>query len=211
VSDEFHDRNTIARSLPIEELEKFNAELAALPAKDRTLQAIATRAAALGIIISVESARSFRNTTLRRHLERMRRRQEKSQRIATHLGDGSGRTLNDANRTILAEKIFDELNADDDATGDDEEPARLDLEKLDTMTKAVQRLGKGFVDAEKLEAQLKIAEARLRELEDKAREREAKAAAARAELQKLRDPKAGLSDDDRAAIVNKVDEILGLA
>lgn len=204
MSDEFHDRNTIARTLTLEELAKFNEELSALPAGKRTLQAIVDRAAELGIVISVESARSFRNTTFKRHLDRMRRRQEKSQKIAATIGDGSGRTLNDANRTILAEKIFDELNADDDATGDEGEPARLDLEKMDLMTKAVQRLGKGFVDAERLEVALKESQAKLKEYERKAD-------AARAELSKLRDPKAGLSDEDRAAIVNKVDQVLGLA
>lgn len=38
-----------------------------------------------------------------------------------------------------------------------------------------------------------------------------KAVAARAELQKLRDPQAALSDADRKAIVDKVDQVLGIA
>lgn len=204
------DRNTIARELSPEELDSFVERLASLPGRERTLAAIRAAAAERGIVISLESARTFRNTTFQRHVERMRRRKEKAQHLTALVSDGTGRTLNDANAAILAEQIFDELNTDADETGDDDEPARLDLEKLDAMTLAVSRLRRGDVQREALEAQLRESDAKVRALEAREKEREEKIKAAAKDLEKLRDPQSGLSDSERAAIVATVDNILGL-
>jgi hypothetical protein len=204
------DRNKIATSLTLEELDAFVEALAAKPGKERTLEAIRALAAEHGITISLMSAKSFRDTTFGRHLERLRRRNEKSQRIAAMVGDGSGRTLNEASLGIMAEKIFDELNADDDATGDDEEPARLDLEKVDTLTKAAARIQKGFGEVDRVKTLLAESQAKLREFERKEAEREEKVKAAEKDLAKLRDATGGISDAERAAIVATVDDILGI-
>ena len=207
------ERNKIASALTDEELEAFMAELAALPPGKRPARVIKEMAERHGIVLSIESARTFKRTTFQRHLSRIRRRAEKAADIAQIVGDGSGRTLNEAALGIMAEKIFDELNTDDDATGEDEdtEPARLDLEKLDTLTKAAARIQKGFGEVDRVKTLLAESQAKLREYEAKEKDRAEKAAAARADLAKLRDPKSALTDEDRAAIVHKVDQVLGLA
>lgn len=189
------DRNTIAQSLTIDELDAFVAELAALPAKRRTLAAIQSKAAERGIVISLMSATSFRNTTFARHLDRMRRRKEKAESIVGLASEGTGRTLNDANAAILAERIFDELNADADLTGDEDEPARMDLEKVDALSKAVARLRRGDVDREALEAKLRESEAKLRELQAKEAERAEKKEALKAQLSAAANKKGGLTKE----------------
>lgn len=182
MSDDFHDKNTIAKNLTDDELSVFIDELASLPRGQRTLRKIQEMAATRDLVISPESARSFRDTTFQRHLKRMERRKEKATNLAAMVADGTGRTLNDANAAILAEKIFDELNTDDDETGDDGEPARLDLEKLDALSLAVSRLRRGDQQRELLEAKLKETEAKLREYEAREKDRAEKALAARAAL-----------------------------
>lgn len=205
------DRNKIAQALSEEELSGFLDALAALPAEERKLRHIQAKAEEMGIVLSLESARTFRNTTFARHLERIRRRREKARGIAQAVGDGTGRAINEATLGLMAEQIFDELNADADATGDDEEPARLDLEKLDTLTKAASRIQKGFGEVDRVKALLAESQAKLAEYAARERDRAEKSAAARADLAKLRDPKSALTDEDRAAIVHKVDQVLGLA
>lgn len=200
MSEEAFDRNRIAQSLSLEELEAFLAELAALPGKDRTLAAIQAKAAERGIVISLMSAKSFRDTTFGRHLARVQRRKEKAQSLTSLMADGTGRTLNDANAAILAEKIFDELNADDDATDDDAEASRLDLEKAGELSKMIARLRKGDVAREALEAALKVSEARLREMEAKEREREEKKAKLKEQLSAAANKKGGITKETMAEI-----------
>jgi hypothetical protein len=170
------DRNKIAQALTDEELTQFVEDLIALPAAERTLAAIKAKAAERNIAISLESARTFRNTTFARHLDRLRRRKEKAQSIAAMVGDGTGRTLNEAALGIMAEQIFDELSADADATGDDEEPSRIDLDKMDALTKAAARIQKGFGEVDRVKMLLSESQAKLREYEVRDAERKKKAA-----------------------------------
>lgn len=195
------DRNTIAQSLTVEELDAFVSELASLPGKERTLEQIKHRAALRGITISLMSAKAFRDTTFDRHLERLRSAQEVALQVASI--ESGGNTLADASAKLLSKRIFNQLL---DAE-DDDGPGEVDLDQL---TLAVSRLRRGDVQRTALEAQLRESEARLREMERKEREYEEKKQAAAKELQKLRDPDANLKDSERAAIVAKVDEILGI-
>lgn len=183
-----------------EELLEFNEWLAAKSGKERTLERIVEYAAERGIKISAMSARSYRNTTFARHLERIRRRKEKAERITAVVGDNTGRTLNEATLGILAEQIFDELNTDADATGDDEEPARLDLEKVDTLTKAAARIQKGFGEVDRVKALLAESQAKLREFAAREEERKKKASEVAADT--------SLSDEQKTA---KWREIFGMA
>jgi hypothetical protein len=210
VSDAFHDKNTIAKSLTDEELFEFLEKLSTLPQGKRTLEAIKAMAGERGISISIESARTFRNTTFQKHLERMRRRREKAEHIVSLAGDGTGRALGDAAASMLAEQIFDELNTVADETGDDENPTPLDLERAEAMSRMIARLRSGDVQREALEARLRESDAKLREYEAKEKDREEKAKVASEAMKKLREPGAAISDSERAAIVATVDEVLGI-
>ncbi len=196
------DRNKIAQNLSIEELDAFVEELVKLPGKERTLEAIRSRAAARGIMIGVMSAKSFRDTTFERHLERIRRRQDKADQIATLAGDATGARLNDANAAILAEKIFDELNTDDDEPG--AEPARADLEKLEAMSRIVQRGQRGAVDRAALEARLRESDAKVAEYKARELERAEKKATLKATLTNAVEKKGGLTKDTLAQIENQL-------
>jgi hypothetical protein len=187
-----NDRNTIAQELTAEQLDAFVTELAALPGKERTLRAIAEKAAALGIDVSLMSAKSFRDTTFARHLDRLRRASEKAEQIRTLQETGAGSTLADAAGTMLSEMIYDGLMA--------ENPDEIDIEKYSL---AISRMRKGDVELANL--RLKLEEAERRE-----RDREAKIRAASEEMEKLRAPKKDFSDEDRQKVVAEVDRILGI-
>lgn len=199
MSDEFHDRNKIASELTPRQLADFIDDLARLPRKNRTLAEIAQRAEALGLVVSLMSAKSFRDTTFKRHLARIARRQDKAQKITALVGDGSGRALNEAALGIMAEQIFDELNTDADATEDDEEHSRLDLEKIDTLTKAAARIGKGFGEVDRVKALLAESQAKLREYEAREAERAEKTAQAKRQLEAVK-KNSGLSAEALAQI-----------
>jgi hypothetical protein len=189
------DRNKIAQSLTDEELQAFIDALIALPGKERTLAAIKARAAELGISVSLESAKSFRSTTFQRYLARVERRAEKAQHIAQLAGDSTGARLGEASAAILAEKIFDELNTDDDAQGADEEPARLDLDKVELLSKSLARLRRGDVDREALQARLRESEGKVKEMEAKEKERAEKKAALQEQLTNAAAKKGGLTKE----------------
>ncbi len=177
MSDGFHDRNKIAAALTDEELSAFLEKLSALAPGQRTLEAIKAMAAGMEIVISVESARTFRNTTFRRHLERMRRRREKAEHLVALAGDGTGRALGDAAAGMLAEQVFDELNGIADATGDDDDPTPMDIEKGEALSRIIGRLRAGDVARETTEAKLRKVEAELRAYAAREKEREEKKAA----------------------------------
>lgn len=209
------DRNTIARELTDEDLEKFLAALVARKPGERRLRDIREMAAEHGIRISLESARSFRNTTFEKHLQRIAHRKEKAGHIAQLVGDGSGRTINEAALGIMAEKIFDELNAEDDSAdiaGELGSSARtpLDVERMGDLALAASRIQKSFGEVDRVKALLVESEAKVRAFEVREKERVEKARAAEKALEKLRDPEADLSEKERAAIVATVDEVLGI-
>lgn len=169
------DRNKIAQALTVEQLDQFVTELATMPGKERTLDAIRAKAGELGITISLMSAKTFRDTTFARHLARVERRKAKAGHLAELVADGTGRTINEAALGIMAEKIFDELNKADDAAEDEEQATPLDLEKLDTLTRASARIQKGFGEVDRVKALLAESQAKLREFEAREKEREEKA------------------------------------
>lgn len=188
------DRNKIAQELTVEQLSKFIEELAALPGKKRTLQQIAHKAAEQGLTISLMSAKAFRDTTFDRYLRKLERAQE----VATQVEniDRGGSTLADASAKLLAKRIFDDLvEAEDEDSG-----AEVDLDK---MTLSVARLRRGNVQQRALEA--KLDEYRKRD-----EERTRKNAEAAEKLQKLRDPNAGLNEEERTAILDEVDRLMGV-
>lgn len=199
MSDDFHDKNTIAKSLTDEELFEFLEKLSTLPPGKRTLEAIKSMAGERGIRISVESARTFRNTTFAKHLERMRRRREKAEHIVALAGDGTGRALGDAAASMLAEQIFDELNTVADETGDDENPTPLDIERAEAFSRMIARLRSGDVAREALEAKLLESQAKLREYEAREKDREEKKAVLKAQLTKA-EKKGGLTKETIAQI-----------
>jgi hypothetical protein len=188
------DRNTIAQELTDEQLDQFIRELAALPKKDRKLKHIRHKAAEMGITISLMSAKSFRDTTFQRYLGKM----ETAQRAARLVEDidKGGSTLADASAKLLSKRIFDQL-----MEAEDEDSA--EVVDLDQMTLAVARLRRGNVQQAALEA-------KLAEMERIQRERDEKTAQAAAQLEKLRDPSAGLNQQERSAVLDTIDDLLGI-
>lgn len=195
------DRNKIAQALTVEELDRFVAELAAMPGTERTLEKIKHRAAQLGIVISLESARTFRNSTFERHLEKLRRAQAVAAQVEAI--EQGGTTLADASAKLLSKRIFDQLIEAED----EDSAAEIDV---DALSLAVSRLRRGNQQGQLVVAALQIAEKKVRDFEAKEIERAEKAKSAEAALDKLREPGGALSDSERASIVATVDEILGI-
>lgn len=146
------DRNKIAQELTVDQLSDFIGQLAALPGKERTLVAIQEKAAELGITISLMSAKSFRDTTFERHLQRMRTAQEVAMQV-----DGieaGGNTLANASAKLLSKRIFNQL-LDAEESGDDVD--------VDALSLSVSRLRIGDVRNKALElAQFRAAEEALK-------------------------------------------------
>ncbi len=188
------DRNKIAHALSVEELDAFVAELASLPGRERTLEAIKRKAAEKGITISLMSAKAFRDTTFDRHLEKIRAAQ--SIALQVEQIEAGGNTMADAGAKLISKRIFEKLMEAED----EDSASEIDL---DEMTLALSRLRQGDVQRAALNA-------KIREYEAREAQRIAKDKAASEEMQKLRNPQAGLSAEETAAIVAKVDEILGL-
>lgn len=153
------DRNTIAQELTVEQLDQFVQELHALPGKQRTLKAIAEKASTLGMHISLESARSFRNTTFSRHLARLEKAQALATQVASMQQQGAGNTLADASAAMLSQQLFDLL----DAAGDEE----LDLKKAGSIAFILSKIRQGDVSARGLELKVREFEKREAELQDK--------------------------------------------
>lgn len=160
------DRNKIAQELTVDELSEFVAELAALPGKERTLEAIKGKAKERGIEISLMSAKSFRDTTFERHLARMRTAQDVASQVEGI--EAGGNTLANASAKLLARRIFNDLlEADENETDVD----------IDALTLSVSRLRQGDVRKDEAGRRQAETDARLREFERREREREEKKAA----------------------------------
>ncbi len=145
------DRNKIAQGLSIAELDAFVAELHALPGSGRTLEAIKAAAQKRGIVISLMSARSFRDTTFRRHLERLSRAQEFATQVAQMQTVGAGATLADASAAMLSQQLFDLV----DTLGDE----TLDLKKAGQVAFIISKIRQGDVAASALNLKVKALEA----------------------------------------------------
>jgi hypothetical protein len=168
----------------------------ACPGTDARSKALRLRPAKWKIEISIESARSFRNTTFANYLKRIERRREFAERVANVRDNSTGRTLADAAAENLAEQVFD-------LTEELGEGETLDLKKASTVAFIISKIRQGDVAASAL--QLKVDE-----YERKERERAEKNARAAAELEKLRDPNAGLNEEERGAVLDTIDDLLGI-
>lgn len=183
------DRNKIAQTLSAADLQAFVEECYNTP--QLTLAKIQELAGTRGISISLMGATSFRDTTFKRHMERIRRAKE----LAEQLGElrKTGGSIADAAADILSHEVMDALT-----NRDPDEPLDLDV-----MTKVVKRLRDGDRLRNESEKKLEMAEARLREYEEKEAERKVKAEAARAALNRS---KKGLTPET----IKQVEEALGL-
>jgi hypothetical protein len=139
------DRNKIAQSLPVEELDAFIRELMALPGSERTYAGIQRHAAARGIVVSIEGAKSFRKTTFANYLARVERRREFAERVTAAPATGS--RFADAAGENLAELIFDATEEMSDAA---DEGGSLDLKKAGAMAFIISKIRQGDVARERL-------------------------------------------------------------
>jgi hypothetical protein len=175
------------------------------------IQALASE---FGVTISHETANEYRKGIVSRELERLRRNAEKSKEIVETVKAGVG--ISDANAVRLQMVISDKL--------DELVPGQTSPKDLAAMTSANEQLRTGDRNAKRLEADLKIATARLHESSKKikyADERIAVLERARtqweeqrkqiaAATQKARKAVAKSPDDVRSAAVAEIDRIMGI-
>jgi hypothetical protein len=140
------DRNTIAQELTVDQLDTFIRDLATLPGKERTLKAISEKAAALGINVSLMSAKSFRDTTFAKYLKRTERRREFAERIAA--APSTGAKFADAAAENLAELVYDMT---EELTEIADEGGSLDLKKASTTAFIVSKIRQGDIARDRLQ------------------------------------------------------------
>lgn len=122
------DRNKIATSLTGEELLEFLDKC--WKTSGLTLEKVQELAAEYGISVSLMGARTFRNTTFKRHLDRIAKAGELAEQLKALRQAGAGHTIADAASAIISEEVIDKLvNRDPDEELD-----------LDVMSKIVKRL-----------------------------------------------------------------------
>lgn len=183
------DRNTIAQELTVEQLDQFIRELTGLPGKQRTLKAIAEKAATLGMTISLMSAKAFRDTTFARHLDRLRMAQEVALQVENI--EQGGNTLANASAKLLGKRIFDQL-----LKAEEDDEAEIDI---DALSLSVSRLRQGDVAKGEAERRQAETQAKLKEYERKEREREEKKAAFAKTLDKEQ-KRGGITAETRALL-----------
>ena len=122
------DRNKIATGLTAEELQAFLDLCFKTPGL--TLAKVQALAAEHGISVSIMGAKSFRDTTFARHLQRIGKAGELASQVAALKQAGAGHTIADAAAAILSDEVLDKLvNRDADEELD-----------LDVLSKIVKRL-----------------------------------------------------------------------
>lgn len=125
------DRNRIATELTAEELQDFLAECT--KTKGLTLKKVQELAATRGIEVGLMSAKSFRDTTYSRHLQRISKAGELAVQVAALKQAGAGHTIADAAAAVLSDQVLDAIvNGEEDMD-------------LDAMSKIVSRLRAGDV------------------------------------------------------------------
>lgn len=146
------DRNKIASELTGEELQEFLDRCWKTPGL--TLKRVQDLAAEYGISVSLMGAKSFRDTTFARHLQRIGKAGELAAQVSALRQAGAGHTIADAAAAILSDEVLDKLvNRDDNEELD-----------LDVLSKIVKRL--------------RDSDSRTRALEHQIEKDQAKAAAA---------------------------------
>lgn len=180
------DQNKIVRKLSADELHIFIARCAAEP--NLTLKRITEIAAEWGIDVSVMGAKSFRDTTFTRHLERLRSAQQVAQMISVMQQNGAESTLADASATLLAQKIFETLSGN----GETEDDTDLTDERVELLSRAVARLRSGDQQGAALKAKLAETEQRIAERKLKLDDAKARIEAALAAANKAKDGVRGI-------------------
>lgn len=135
------DRNKIAQTLSSEELAAFIDRCWETP--NLTLAKLQELAAEVGVSVSLMGAKSFRDTTYKRHIERIRRARELSEQLREL--SKTGASLADAAGELLSHKVMDVLTADPEA----EQPEELDMKSLSLVISRL-RMGDARRDAIKL-------------------------------------------------------------
>ncbi|CAN5546978.1 hypothetical protein BH09VER1_BH09VER1_24700 [soil metagenome] len=122
------DRNKIASELTSEQLLEFLDRCWKTPGL--TLAKVQELAGEYSIDVSLMGAKSFRDTTFKRHLDRISKAGELAQQVNALRQAGAGHTIADAASAIISDEVLDRLvNRDDDEELD-----------LDVMSKIVKRL-----------------------------------------------------------------------
>jgi len=122
------DRNKIALELTAEELQQFLDRC--WKTEGLTLAKVQRLAEEYGIAVSLMGAKSFRDTTFKRHLDRIAKAGDLAAQVAALRQAGAGHTIADAAAAILSDEVLDKLiNRDADEELD-----------LDVLSKIVKRL-----------------------------------------------------------------------
>jgi hypothetical protein len=141
------DRNKIAQALSVEELDAFLALLLKLPGAERTYDAIRRRAKdELGLAISIESAKSFRNTTFAKYVKRSERRREFAEKMTAV--PSTGAKFADAAAENLAELVYDMTEELSEVI---DEGGSLDLKKASTTAFIISKIRQGDVARDRLQ------------------------------------------------------------
>lgn len=142
------DRNKIATELTAEQLQQFLDKCWKTPGL--TLKKVQELAEGFGIEVSLMGAKSFRDTTFARHLQRLSKANELAEQVRALKNAGAGHTIADAAAAIISDEVMDKLiNRDPDEELD-----------LDVLSKIVKRLR----DSDQRSAAL---QQRVREYEEK--------------------------------------------
>lgn len=142
--------NKIAKSLSPEQLNEFIAECARTPGL--TLETIKKLAAQRGIVVSLMSAKGFRDGPFQQHLLKLEHAQRIAEQVKALQEVDTSITLADASAALLAQRVFEMIYEGE--IGPDGE---LDL---DTVSKIIARLQQREQSAKRTEAQLRAYEAR---------------------------------------------------
>lgn len=177
------DRNKIALELTAEELQEFLDKCWKTPGL--TLKKVQELAEGYGINVSLMGAKSFRDTTFARHLQRIGKAGELAAQVAALKQAGAGHTIADAAAAILSDEVLDKLvNRDADEELD-----------LDVLSKIVKRLRDSDSRTRALEHQIE-------KDQNTAVEKILKDPALLAEVAKLKKDD-GLSDSEKIARVRR--------
>jgi len=177
--------------------------------------AIRALCAEFGVNISHETANQYRTGIVADYLKRLERNTQKAKEIVDTVKAGVG--ISDANSVRLQMAISDKL--------DELDPKDTSAEDLNAIATANEKLRTGDRNAKRLEADLRIVEARLAESGKKIAYADERIAALERErtaweesrrkivesAEKVRAAVAASPDEVRAAAVAEIDRLMGLA
>ncbi|GEM_PF-1765493 len=129
------DQNKIALELSSEQLTEFLDKCWKTPRL--TLAKVQALAAQYGIAVSLMGAKSFRDTTFSRHLQRISKASELADQVRELKKAGSGKALGDAAEALVGEQLIDTLIEFEDAKNTHADGG---LEALNALSKITKRL-----------------------------------------------------------------------